>query len=110
MARVNVWLGYDSVALSPTESHISILPFGNMAWKMGTTGVPATGLHWPDIPGSALTAVAENVGSWSPIFLDLAAPGSTPVSRMILPLFSAVLRSITWMGVLARSCSACAAP
>ena len=66
MARVKLLVGIDSGAFCPTESHISTLPFGKTAWKIGTTptllpwSVGITELHEPPWPGS-WAAAAETL-------------------------------------------------
>jgi Alcohol dehydrogenase GroES-like domain len=52
MARVKLLFVFDSGGPVPTESHISTFPFGNTAWKIGTTEVEITGLQAPPWPGS----------------------------------------------------------
>ncbi len=52
IARVKLLSGICSGAPCPTESHISTLPFGSTAWKIGTTLVDE---H--RAPGSALAGI-----------------------------------------------------
>src|SRR5215212_6732183 len=104
-ARVNDWSGKDSVGPSPTESHISTLPLGRTAWKMGTTAVSIFALQTPPTPGSAAAAV-ERLALGTFWLLEWP-PGATPVVSLILAALARVCLSIWVIGVPTKSCWAC---